>query len=199
MLGDRNFVISIPTASGKTLIAEICMLDKLIKHGGKAIYLIPLRALAYEKFEDFKKYNKLGFKVAFSTGDLDVSEPNLEKYDIIILTNEKMDSLIRHNTRWLNEIRIIICDEIHLLNDPQRGVTLEVVIAKLRKIVPDAKILALSATIKNSSEIAEWLNAELIESDWRPVKLKEGVFLDNRIFFSDGETLKINNQKDDPI
>jgi len=115
------------------------------------------------------------------------------------MTNEKMDSLIRHNARWLRDIKIIIVDEIHLLNDPGRGITLEVVITKLRKIAPTAKILALSATIRNSDEIAEWLNADLVESDWRPVILKEGVFIRNKIVFADNSEYNYGDKFIDPL
>ncbi len=187
-LTDENLVLSCPTASGKTLVAEICIINTLMKKSGKAIYLLPLRALASEKYEDFKKYSSLGFKVALTSGDLDSSDPYLSRYDIIIATNEKMDSLIRHNASWLREIRVIVVDEIHVINDPSRGVTLEITIAKLRRIAPHAKILALSATISNSSEIAEWLNAKLVESDWRPIPLKEGVLLNDEITFNTGES-----------
>lgn len=199
VLGDGNFVLSCPTASGKTLVAEICIIERLIKYGGKAVYLLPLRALASEKYDDFMKYDQVGFKVVLTSGDLDTSDPYLKRFDIIIMTNEKMDSLIRHNVAWLREISIIIIDEIHLLNDASRGATLEVVIAKLRRLAPKAKILALSATINNSSEIADWLDAKLVESDWRPVILREGVYCNGTITFKDGELQPVKDQAGDPL
>lgn len=198
-LNNGNLVLSCPTASGKTLVAEICIVDALLKKGGKAVYLLPLRALASEKYEDFKKYKSLGLKVALTSGDLDTADPHLARYDIIIATNEKMDSLIRHNVNWLREIKVIVVDEIHVINDPSRGVTLEILIAKLRRVAPHAKILALSATISNSSEIAEWLNAKLVENDWRPVPLKEGVLLNDEITFNTGESKLLKKVFEDEI
>ncbi|MEM2906458.1 MAG: DEAD/DEAH box helicase, partial [Candidatus Odinarchaeota archaeon] len=198
-LAEGNLVLACPTASGKTLVAEICIIDTLMRKGGKAVYLLPLRALASEKYEDFKKYNNLGFKVALTSGDLDTADPYLARYDIIIMTNEKMDSLIRHNVNWLREISIIVVDEIHIINDASRGVTLEIIIAKLRRVAPQAKILGLSATISNSNEIANWLNARLVESDWRPVKLKEGVLLYDTITFNTGECKSLNNVYEDSL
>ena len=129
---------------------------------------MPLRSLASEKYNDFKKkYSKLGLKVAISIGDLDSSDPWLAKYDLIIVTSEKMDSLIRHGVSWVNEISLVVIDEIHLLNDFSRGPTLEVLITRLMQIIPHTQILGLSATIKNSDEIAKWLDAKLVKSKYR--------------------------------
>lgn len=186
LLEGKNIVVSAPTASGKTLIAELAIIKKLIENGGKAIYLTPLRALAGEKYEDFKKYEKVGFKIALTTGDYDSSDPWLSDYDIIITTNEKMDSLIRHNAKWLNELEIVVADEIHLINSVKRGPVLEMTLARLMENNLNLQLIALSATIRNAIEIAEWLNAILIYSDWRPVPLKEGVYYNGKIFFSDG-------------
>ncbi|HLN88965.1 MAG TPA: DEAD/DEAH box helicase, partial [Candidatus Binatia bacterium] len=90
VLEGQNIVLASPTASGKTLIAELCGLKHVLERGGKVIYLSPLRALASEKFEDFKKYTSIrkpdGRKVSvgISTGDFDSADNWLERYDIII-------------------------------------------------------------------------------------------------------------------
>ncbi|MGC8961758.1 MAG: DEAD/DEAH box helicase, partial [Candidatus Bathyarchaeia archaeon] len=102
VLEGRNLVLASPTASGKTLIAELCAMKHILEGNGKVLYLTPLRALASEKMEEFKKYTLLRkptgerVKVALSTGDYDNSDPWLERYDIILATNEKADSLLRH-------------------------------------------------------------------------------------------------------
>ncbi len=181
----RSFVISVPTASGKTLIAELLIIRSIIERGGKCLYIVPLRALASEKLEDLKKYEPLGIKVAISTGDYDATDSWLRDYDIIVSTSEKADSLLRHRSPWLEEVKVLVADEIHLINDADRGPTLEVTIAKLRHLNPKILVLGLSATIKNADEIASWLGAELIRSNWRPVVLKEGVCLDDEIFYGD--------------
>lgn len=137
VLNNVNLVLAIPTASGKTLIAELCMI-KSILNKGKAIYLVPLRALASEKFEEFKKWESLGIRVGLSTGDLDSSGSELGRYDILVCTNEKADSLLRHHADWISKITVIIADEIHLINSTDRGPTLEVVLARLRQINPTA-------------------------------------------------------------
>ena len=188
-----SFVISAPTASGKTLIAEMAVLQEIEK-GSKIIYLVPLRALASEKYEDFlEKYDKFGIKIKMSTGDFDSVYPWLKNADIIISTNEKIDSLIRHRASWLKDVGLVVADEIHLLGDPYRGPTLEMVLTRLNWLSERLRIIALSATLPNSLEIARWLNARLIESPWRPVPLREGVFFNNVVIFNDGMTKGIEN------
>ena len=200
VLEGRNLVLASPTASGKTLIAELCALKHILEKKGKAIYLTPLRALASEKFEEFKKYSAIRkpddgrVRVGISTGDYDSSDPWLEKYDIIVTTNEKADSLLRHRARWMDEISLVIADEVHLLNEAERGPTLEVVLARLMQINPEIQLLALSATIHNVEEIAEWLKAGYVTTEWRPILLKEGVLLHDEIQFKDGSARKIEKK-----
>lgn len=191
VLDGKSLVMASPTASGKTLIAELCALKHVLERGGKALYLTPLRALAWEKYETFQAYSgieKRGggvVRVGISTGDYDSSTPWLENYDIIITTNEKCDSLLRHKAPWLRLVTLVIADEVHLIGD-ERGPTLEVTLARLRQIRPDIQIIALSATIRNTEDVAEWLKAEAVTTEWRPVELKEGVLYRDAITFRDG-------------
>ena len=188
-LEGKNLVLSIPTASGKTLIAELALMNEALK-GKKAVYLAPLRALASEKFEEMReKYGKL-VKIGISTGEFDSSGKELAEHDVLILTNEKMDSLMRHKPDWLKQVGLVVIDEIHLINDRGRGPTLEIVTTKLMK--EKVQFIALSATIENSDEIAKWLDAELIESDFRPVKLSRGVYLDNSVTFKEKNDIKFD-------
>lgn len=183
LLERKNLLVCTPTASGKTLIAELAALKSILNGSGKAVYIVPLKALASEKFKDFKqRYGHL-IKVALSIGDMDSADPYLVEYDLIITTSEKLDSLIRHHAPWLSLISTIIVDEIHLLNDPGRGPTLEILITILRQLLKKSQIIGLSATIGNPDELAEWLNANLVEDDWRPVKLHKGIYLNGEIEF----------------
>jgi helicase len=203
-LEGKNLVLASPTASGKTLIAEICALKHVLERGGKVLYLSPLRALANEKFEEFKKYRSIKkengrrVSVGISTGDYDSSDPWLGKYDIMVTTNEKADSLLRHRVRWVSDVSLVVADEVHLLNEPDRGPTLEVVLARLIQVNPDIQILALSATIRNTEELAEWLKAISVTTDWRPVTLREGVLLNDEILFKDGDAEKIEKNSKNP-
>ena len=183
LLERKNMLVCTPTASGKTLIAELAALKSIIEGNGKAIYIVPLKALASEKYKDFKKRYDGIAKVALSIGDIDSSDSYLIDYDLIITTSEKLDSLIRHHAPWLSLISTIIIDEIHLLNDAGRGPTLEILITILRQLLKKAQIIGLSATIVNPEELSEWLKAELVIDNWRPVKLHKGVYLNGEVEF----------------
>ncbi|MBN1861256.1 MAG: DEAD/DEAH box helicase [Candidatus Thermoplasmatota archaeon] len=190
-LKGNHLVLSIPTAAGKSLVAYLAIVNRLVCDGGKALYIVPLRALAREKYEDLQAFKELGLKIGLSTGDLDESDVRLSKYDIIVCTSEKADSLLRHGLRWLDKIRVLVIDEVHLIHDSTRGPTLEVLIAQFKALNPATQLIALSATIKNAVELADWLGGKLIQSDWRPVVLKEGVFFQNQIKYNDGSTKSI--------
>ncbi len=178
----ENLLVCTPTASGKTLIAEIAALDMILNKGKKVLYLVPLKALASEKYKALKgKYE--GVRVATSYGDLDEVDPRLGQADLIITTTEKMDSLLRHRIPWVSEIGYVVVDEIHLLNDPSRGPTLEVLIVLLQSIVPDVRLLGLSATIGNPEELAAWLSARLVMDAWRPVRLEKGIYTEKKLVF----------------
>jgi len=189
LLADNNLLLAIPTASGKTLIAILAIM-KVIQEGKKAVYLVPLRALADEKYKEFLE---LGFNVGISTGDYDHLDYTLKKYSVLILTIERCDSLLRNDIDFFNNFSMIVYDEIHLIDSPNRGATLEIVISKLS----NKRIIALSATISNAGEIAKWLNAELVRSEWRPVPLKKGVLLNDIIFFENEEKYVESNE--DPV
>jgi helicase len=203
-LDGKNLVLASPTASGKTLVAELCALKHVLDGDGKVLYLSPLRALASEKWDEFKKYKTLkkrngrGVRVGISTGDYDSSDPWMGKYDIIVTTNEKADSLLRHRAKWVSNVSLVIADEVHLLNEPERGPTLEVVLARLMQVNPDIQLVVLSATINNVEEVAEWLKAIPVTTEWRPVTLREGVFHHDEILFKDGGAQKIQKTSKNP-
>ena len=194
LLDGTSILVSAPTASGKTLIAMLAILSYLSKNDGKIIYLSPLRALAAEKFTEFKKLEKITLgkkiKVGISTGDFENIEKNLEKSNILILTNEKMDSIIRHGVEWVEEIGLVISDEVHLIGDETRGPTLEMILTQLKQLDTKPQIVGLSATITNSDEIANWLDCKLIKNDWRPVPLSEGVSDGGEVTMNDGKTFE---------
>jgi len=119
----RNLLACIPTASGKTLLAEFAMLNSVLS-GGKAAYIVPLRALAAEKRERFLSFSSLGVKVGMSTSDYENRGDYLGSNDIIVVTSEKMDSLIRNGAGWLSALTVVVADEVHLLDSPNRGPTL---------------------------------------------------------------------------
>ena len=198
LLEGRNLLAAIPTASGKTLLAELAMLKSILS-GGKALYIVPLRALASEKFRRFQEFSKLGIRVGISTGDYDLRDEGLGVNDIIVATSEKTDSLLRNETVWMQEISVVVADEVHLIDSPDRGPTLEITLAKLRKMNPSCQILALSATIGNADELAAWLEAGLVLSEWRPTELREGVFFNRTFYCKDREKPVEQSTKDEAV
>jgi helicase len=194
ILDGKNTLVTTPTASGKTLIAMMAIM-KVVEKGMKAAYLTPLRALASEKYDDLKILEKLDLgrkvKVAVATGDYDSTGKELASADVIVLTNEKMDTLFRHNAEWLGDIGLFVSDEVHLLGDRERGPTLEMMLTKIRTHYPKAQVVALSATVANSDEIAGWLGCELVESNWRPTKLVEGVYDYGTVRMNNNTTFKV--------
>jgi len=130
-LAGKNLVLALPTASGKSLVAYLAAVKKVLA-GGRALYIVPLRALASEKLEDLRAFEKLGIRIGVSTGDYDSPGEFLQRYDIVVATSEKADSLLRHRAGWLNELSLIVADEVHLIGDPERGPTLEVIISRFR-------------------------------------------------------------------
>lgn len=181
----KNLLLAMPTASGKTLVAELAMVREAIQ-GGKSLYVVPLRALASEKYESFKKWEKIGLKVGISTGDYEAKDEHLADCDIIVTTSEKADSLIRNRAGWIRDVSCLVVDEIHLLDSEKRGATLEILVTKMRKMNKGLRIIGLSATAPNVDEIAEWLDAEYYASEWRPVPLYEGILCGNELEIFNG-------------
>lgn len=182
LLDGENLLVCTPTASGKTLIAELSMINNIYHGKGKAVYIVPLKALASEKYREFKE-NYPELKIAISIGDQDKADYFLDKNDLIITTSEKLDSLIRHKSTFIKKLGTVVIDEVHLLNDVSRGPTLEIVITLLRDMLKSAQFLYLSATIGNELELASWLDATLIKDMWRPIKLEKGIYMDGEVEF----------------
>ena len=186
LLEGKNLLIASPTASGKTLIAALAAYKRIVEEKRKAVYLSPLRALASEKYAEFRNLlEPFGVKCVISTGDFDSAGEALKNYDFLILTNEKFDSLLRHGISWLPDVGLFISDEVHLAGSGDRGPTLEMILTKVIHSGVKAQLLSLSATVSNAEEIARWLRSELVELTWRPVPLREGVYDHGRVWFGD--------------
>ncbi|HXW67465.1 MAG TPA: DEAD/DEAH box helicase [Thermoplasmata archaeon] len=190
VLAGESVLLSCPTASGKSLVAYLALL-RAARAGRTGLYLVPLRALAHEKAEELARFERLGLKVGLSIGDFDLPAEKLERLDVLVATSEKADGLLRRGSPWLDRLGVVVADEVHLMRDPERGPTLEVGLTRLRRAYPDLQVVALSATVGNSEQVAAWLRARHIGSDFRPVPLKLGVYHDGRITFTDLSTREI--------
>ncbi|MGQ9781287.1 MAG: DEAD/DEAH box helicase [Nitrososphaeria archaeon] len=195
VLEGRNVLITTPTASGKTLVAMMCA-AKAILEGKKVVYLTPLRALASEKYDEFTPISNLtksdGVKptISISTGDYDKRSDYLKDRDLLVLTNEKFDSMLRLDPGWIERIGLIVFDEVHLLNEGDRGPVVEMLVSRFLSSPVKTQIIALSATVSNYRDVASWLKAEAVYNRWRPVKLIEGAYCSGKVVFSDGRTLE---------
>ncbi|XP_010009219.1 PREDICTED: probable ATP-dependent DNA helicase HFM1, partial [Nestor notabilis] len=199
---DRNFVICAPTGSGKTVMFELAITRLLMEAplpwlNIKVVYMAPIKALCSQRFDDWKeKFGPIGLSCKELTGDTVMDDLfEIHHADIIITTPEKWDSMTR---RWRDNsivqlVRLFLIDEVHVIKDESRGATLEVVVSRMKTVqsslwhllenhdtVPTLRFVAVSATIPNAEDIAEWLSDSQmpavclkIDEDQRPVKLRK--------------------------
>ena len=126
-LSGENLLLAIPTASGKSLVAYLAILQRLLvdQPGSRAFYLVPLKALASEKVEELREAGEvLGLTVGMAVGDRSGETVSLDEADIIVATSEKFDSLMRNRSDFLNQVSIVVADEVHLIHDRSRGPTM---------------------------------------------------------------------------
>ncbi|WP_158058487.1 DEAD/DEAH box helicase [Halorussus halophilus] len=180
--GEENVVASAPTASGKTALAELAIC-RTLQEGGTALFVAPMRALTNEKESEWERFEELGYSVYVVTGERDLNPRRAERADILVMTPEKTDSATRkHDSRrysFIRDVDCVVIDEVHLLDSEKRGSVLEVTISRMRRLC-DPRVVALSATMPNVEDVAEWLDAPPENTfefgdDYRPVDLHSGV------------------------
>jgi len=177
---DNNLIISAPTNTGKTFIAELAVIKNALSiQQGKCYFLFPLKALAEEKYFDLKeRYQELGIRIAISSGDYNEFDNNLDQFNVVILTYEKLLSLVIKKLVSIENISLVVIDELQLLGDPERGAKLEILITILTsRSSVKARIVGLSATLNQLSteNIQKWLNAKLVTTPDREIELREGI------------------------
>lgn len=187
-LEGKNLVIVAPTSSGKTLISEIIMTN-VADRGGKVLYLCPLKALAEEKFRQFRRDYARFLSVAISTSDHTEYDSELAAYNVLIAVYEKADSLLRKNLTWFDDLGLVVVDEAQKLNDEGRGPDLEILLTAFKKRLPDCQFVLLTAALQNPDQLSKWLDGETLVSKWRPTMLVEGVFCRNKIEWNNGTSL----------
>ena len=172
-----NYIICIPTASGKTVLGVLPAL-KTILNKGKAVYAAPLLSIQNEKVQEFKAFEKHGISVGKHPSSADLS----------VMVFESFDALTRFSWDTLRDIDTLIIDEFHMIGEYTRGPTLEAAITRAKIINPSMRIIALSATLRNIEEIEGWLEGKCVEHDYRPVPLNKEVL--------DGEMFNTKNKND---
>lgn len=174
---DENYIISIPTASGKTVLGVLAAL-KTVLNGGKAVYAAPLLSIQNEKVKEFKNFEKHGIKVGRHPSSSDLS----------VMVFESFDALTRFSWDTLRDVDTLIVDEFHMIGEYSRGPTLEAAITRAKIINPNIRIIALSATLQNIDKIEEWLESKTVTHDYRPVPLNKEVL--------DCEMFELKNKND---
>ena len=159
-----NYIIAIPTASGKTVLGVMAALNAVL-NGGKAVYAVPLISIQNEKVKEFKKFEQFGIKVG--------KHPSSS--DLAVMVFESFDAITRFSWNTLRDIDLLIVDEFHMIGEYSRGPTMECAITRSRILNPGMRIIALSATLKNMNELSSWLDAHVVQHDFRPVPLYKDV------------------------
>lgn len=193
LFGEKNLLIQAPTSSGKTFVGEMAAIHTALQ-GKKVVYLVPLKALAEEKFLEFQeKYARYGIQIIISTRDNRENDARLESGDfsLAVVVYEKLGQLLVRRPERLEEIRLIIADELEILSDPDRGAHIELLLTRI--LHSHCRLIGLSAVLGDATGLAEWLQAEPVQYDRRPVELRYGV-LHEGVFryrtyneFSEGE------------
>ena len=175
----RSLVISSPTSSGKTFVGEMAAMRATFA-GKRVLYLTPLRALAEEKYQTFRaRYQEYGVKVVVATRDRREFERDIEQGDfhLAVLVYEKLSQLLVRHPHLLRTVALVIVDELQMLGDPERGPGLELSLTKLLASAPRPQLLGLSAVLREAQQVADWLEADLLYQEDRPVELYRGVLL----------------------
>jgi len=178
----RSLVISSPTSSGKTFVGEMAAMRATFA-GKRVLYLTPLRALAEEKYHTFRtRYEAYGVKVVVATRDRREFDRDIEQGDfhLAVLVYEKLSQLLVRHPHLLRTVALVVVDELQMLGDPERGPGLELSLAKLLASDPRPQLLGLSAVLREAQQVADWLEADLLFQEDRPVELYRGVLLGDR-------------------
>ena len=181
VLDGQALLVTAPTTSGKTFIGEMAG-ARAIADGRKAVFLLPFKALANEKFEEFEElYGRgLGLRVLRCTGDYaDQTEPFVKgQYDLAVLTYEMFLGLSVAMPNLLSKIGLVVLDEAQFVTDRDRGIGVELLLTNLltaRERGVQPQIVALSAVIGDVNHFDEWLGCQTLATTERPVPLVEGV------------------------
>lgn len=173
VMGDKPVIVVAPTGAGKTVVGMMAASKEIRHNGKKAAWLVPQRTLTAELDRDLQKWRDMGIKVVSLSGEATTDARKTKDADLWVATTEKFEALCRATSmrEAISEIGTVIVDEIHLLGEPSRGPVLESLLARLRQEGSGARLVGLSATAANADQVAEWLNADLVEITWRPTRL----------------------------
>ncbi len=177
VLDGQSVVIAAPSSAGKTFVAEVAAVASSLRRK-HTLFLVSHKAIAEEKFADFRrKYSAYGLKVIISTGDQRTHDDALAQGDfqIAVLTYEKCMGFLVTSPQVVEQCSLLVVDEVQTLSDPERGPNLELLLTRVRTLAPDLQIIALSGVLPSPNRLDEWLGATFVQSDKRPIPLREGI------------------------
>ena len=177
LLKGGDLLVSAPTSSGKTFIGEIAGCYEAFK-GGRVIYLVPMKAVAEEKFDSFTtKYEEYGIRVLISTSDHRENDESIRSgdYDIAVVVFEKLLSLSVSSPQVFDAAGLVVVDECQMISDASRGPRLEILITRILNRQPRPRLLCLSAVAEDTGGLEKWIGASLLQSNDRPIELREGI------------------------
>lgn len=178
-----NFVYSLPTSGGKTLVAEVVLMRTVLRRKQLAMFVLPYVAIAEEKVQSMRQFaEQLGFGVEGYYGAVGRFPPPTTP-TVLVCTMEKANSLFNHllEEGRQTDVGCVVVDELHMVGEGRRGATLELLLTKLLLKAPGAQIMGMSATVPNLEQLAQWLRASCFVSDFRPVPLVQHMVLDGAV------------------
>ncbi len=189
LVKSKRSVISMPTSAGKTLIAELAIVDSLTRNlESTCIYITPSRALAQQVEEDLRnRLPSLGYKVSRLTGSYDcqeIEELKLKNCRVLVTTPEKLNLLIKKSLPVFDNCQLFVFDEAQSLQGEDRGIHLEMLLIRIRHLLPDRKFLLLSAVMKNAEQVANWIgnnHANTINVEWHPTRILQAIYFNGEI------------------
>jgi ATP-dependent RNA helicase HelY len=176
--GRGGVLVSAPTSSGKTIVAEYAIF-RALREGAKVLYTTPLKALSNQKYHDFvHEYGEA--MVGLVTGENTIND----SAPVVVMTTEILRNLIYEDPARLDLVRYVVLDEVHYIDDFPRGSVWEEIVIQAPLSI---KLVGLSATIGNYKEIADWMaenrgGMETVFHDVRPVELKMWLAINNRLY-----------------